>query len=86
MHSNFRNNTHNKYSQGKMKVSSSNKRSKSIASSDSEEDYFNRKNNNRTSKRRMDYEGNYAYKEISVSSESSKTESGLIKFNNQTEK
>ncbi len=43
MHSNFRNNTHNKYSQAKMKVSFSNKRSKSIPHSDSEEDYFNRK-------------------------------------------
>ncbi len=86
MHSNFRNNTHNKYSQAKMKVSFSNKRSKSIPHSDSEEDYFNRKHQNRTTKRRVDYEGNYANKEISISSESSKTESGLIKFNNQTEK
>lgn len=53
MHSNFRNNTHNKYSQAKMKVSFSSKRSKSIAPSDSEEDYYNRKNQNRTSKRRV---------------------------------
>lgn len=87
MHSNFRNNTHNKYSQARMKVSFSNKRSKSIPSSESEEDYLNRKNQNRATKRRLDYEGNYIHKEISISSsESSKTESGLIKFNNQTEK